>query len=277
MTHHAKKRLAWLLGGGAMLLVAGHGITQNLGDGLILAKVGDDRVTEAMVAFEMGGGKLPPPLQSAAHTAALQGLIARKLMVQEALRQKLDATPDGAMALRRADDLAMVALLEQSLTARLPAIDEVSVTRFIATHPASFARRKRIAVDQVQASNVDADTIRQIGALDRLEDITALLDRVSAEYVRTANVLDTLDMEPKAAAQIAALKKDAVFITPRASGALEITRIRNSETAPVANDAARIAARRYLEHAQKSAVAKREMAKIVAAGQKSVRINPQYR
>ncbi|WP_225206468.1 hypothetical protein [Novosphingobium huizhouense] len=257
--------------------LATHGLAQTAAGSRVLATVAGTPITEAMLKFELGDATLPGGLQAAAEKATLQGLIARRLMADEALRRKVDTTPPGAMALKRADDLALVALLQRSLTAGLPPVPEAEVNKFIVDHPASFARRKRIQVDQVEARNVDADALRQINGLDRIEDITALLDRVGADYIRTAAVLDTLNMEPNAAAAIAAMKRDAVFVTPRDGGTLEISRIKGGEVVPVAAEDARKAARRYLESARSAATAQAQMAKIVAAGKKDVLINPQYR
>lgn len=275
MDTHKRPSARWLLATLGVLAVT-QGVAQDTQGSNVLAKVGDQPITEAMLRFELGNATLPGKLQNAAERAALQGLIARKLMAQEAERRKLDTTPSAAMALQRADDLALVAVLERSLVAQLPPIGEREVAKFIADHPASFAKRKRIWVEQVMARNVDPDTVRQIGGLDRLEDITALLDRVGADYIRSAAVLDTLDMEPQAGAAIANLARDAVFVTPRGEGALEISRIGNSETAPVAPADAQVAAQRYLKHARDASVAQAEIAKIVAAGQAKIRINPKY-
>jgi len=260
----------------AALAIAAQGLAQDSASERVLAKVGEETISGADVRLELAGADLPANLRRAAEQVTLQGMVDRKLLAAEAQRRKLDSTPVGAMTLRRADELALIAVLERNLAAGLPPLPEAEVAKFVADHPATFAQRRRIWVDQLQAPRVDPETFKMTEPLQTMEEITALFDRMQITYIRSATVLDTLDMDLQAAAALAKMDTNAVFVTPKAGGALEVSRIASIRLEPVTGAAAAQSARRYLTKARSAAAVQAAMKKIIAAGEGKVRLNPKY-
>ncbi|MES2492309.1 MAG: hypothetical protein V4579_03405 [Pseudomonadota bacterium] len=260
----------------AALLIAAQALAQDAAGNRILAKVGEDEILYKDVQSEMAGADLPANLRKAAEQATLQGMIDRKLLAAEALRRKLDATPVGAMTLKRADDLALIAVLERNVTAGLPQVPREEVVKYVADHPATFANRKRIWVDQLQVAAIDPEIVKMLEPLNTMEEITALFDRTQITYIRSANVLDTSNMDPQAALALSKMGTNSVFITPKGGGALEVSRIASIRVEPITGAAAEQSAGRYLSQARTTAAAHAAMKKIIDAGQSKVRLNPKY-
>lgn len=258
----------------AILVVATHGLAQDQ-QPRTLATVAKTPITDREVQFEFGAD--PSQAQQAGATeTVLEGLIGRRLLVEEALRRKLDKSPAGAVALARADDLALVALLQRSFTANLPPLDDKAISDFVKANPAKYAERKRFQVEQFRVESISASLTRDMAPLENMEAIRSLLDRNHIRYFTSAAVLDTLDMDPGGAAQVGKMKLDGVFITPRSSGALEVTRVRAVELVPVVGDAALNSARRYLTRYRDTLAAKAGMEAILKPKMSNLKVNAQY-
>lgn len=271
----APKHLVTRVLAGVTLFAAVQALSQDAMPGRVLAKVGDDAITDASVRFELGR-RPSAVVEAAAEQAILDTIVARKVLAQEARRRGLDSSPTAAMLLRRADDLALVAVLQRSLVRSLPPVTDAEVSRYISEHPAMFARRKLVRVEQLQVADIDASVVRQMEPLETLDAILALLDRSQVGYVRSAAILDTLEMEPTAASRIGAMGANAVFISPTGPRSIEVSRVLASQPDPVTGPAAVEAARRQLTRTRNTAAVTAEMARIIEAGRSQVQINPDY-
>lgn len=259
---------------GAILVIATHSLAQDQSP-QVLATVAQTPITDRDVQFEFGADP-SQALQAGATDTVLEGLISRRLLVEEALRRKLDKSPAGAIALARADDLALVALLQRSFTANLPQIDEKAVADFVKANPAKYAERKRFQVEQFRVEDISSSLTKEMAPLENMEAIRSLLDRNHIRYFTTAAVLDTLDMDPAGAAQIGQMKPENVFITPRDGSALEVTRVRAVELAPVVGETALKSARRLLTRYRDTEAAKAGMEEILKPKMNSLKINAKY-
>lgn len=259
---------------GAILVIATHGLAQDQ-QPQVLATVEQTPITDRDVQFEFGADPFQAQ-QPGARETVLEGLIGRRLLVEEALRRKLDKSPAGAIALARADELALVALLQRSFTANLPQIAEKDVSDFVKANPAKYAERRRFQVEQFRVESISTSLMKDMANLETMEAIRSLLDRNHVRYFTSAAVLDTLDMDPAGAAQVGMMKPDGVFITPRDGGALEVTRVRSVELEPVGGDAALKSARRFLTRYRDTVAAKAGMEALLNPKMKNVKINAQY-
>src|SRR5579871_2294406 len=116
---------------GLAALLAGATFAQSGAD-RVVARIGDEKVTLGDVQAEL------PPAQAGnlqAQKAALQSIVTRKIIAQEAVRQKLDKTPVGAMIIKRAEEGAIVGILEQKLVGTPPKIPDDQVRAFVAGNP----------------------------------------------------------------------------------------------------------------------------------------------
>jgi EpsD family peptidyl-prolyl cis-trans isomerase len=258
------------LGGAAIALVAA-AAASGAAD-RVLATVGGEEITSAQVRLESGNA----PEGSPRSKAVLQALIDRKLLVAEAEKRELDETPMGAMLLRRADDIAVTELLTSKLLGPAPAVSDAEVSAFINAHPTMFAQRRLIALNQFVVDKSDSKLVEQLKPLDTMAQFEEVLLRDNLQYSRTAAILDTMNVDPTAAAQIGELAVGAVFIRPRGGTVLELSEITENRLAPISGVAAQQIAREILVRQQTAERLRTAVEGIVARGQAQVRINADY-
>lgn len=243
--------------------------------GQVVATVDGQEITASELELEMRDMPSDPKVAAAVQQAALQGLISRKLLVAEAKRRDLESSPMAAMVRKRAEDLAMVQLLQASIAGNVPKVSDDEVNDFISSHPATFSQRRLISVDQLLVANIDPKLIKEIEPLKTMPEIEALLDKNNVQYVRSAAVLDTLNLNPNVATKIASLGNDEVFAVPNGTG-VQIARITGSRIEPLSGDEAKRIARLVLMQQRGATQVRQGLEQIVKNGQAKVKINPQY-
>src|SRR5438128_6450086 len=82
-------------------------------EGQVVATVNGDEITAIELRQELGNfASRDPKIMKAAQQRALQGIILRKLMVQQAKEQKLDKSPDYAVQVQRGEANLLVQMYQ---------------------------------------------------------------------------------------------------------------------------------------------------------------------
>lgn len=243
--------------------------------GQVVATVDGQEITAAELKLELDGAPTEGPAAAAAQQAALQNLVARKLLVAEAKRRDLDNTPVAAMLKKRAEDAAVVQLLQRSVADGVPKVSDDEVSEYIRSHPTTFAQRRLITVNQLLVPAVDRNLIKQMEPLKTLGEVEELLNRNNIKFIRSANVMDSVRLSPDAAAKIASLPNGEVIIMPSGSGA-QVSQIVSSRTEPLTGTEAEQFARMLLTRQRTMSQVQEAMGQIVKSGQSKVKINPDY-
>lgn len=243
--------------------------------GQVVATVDGQEITASELKLELGNAPSEGAAGAAAQQAALKNLVARRLLVAAAKERKLDTTPLAAMLKKRAEDAALVQLLQQSIAANVPKVSDEEVSDFIAAHPATFAQRKLISVDQLIVPQIDPKLVKQMAPLNTLAEVEALLNTAKVKFVRSASVLDSLNINPEMGDKITKLNTGEVFITPAGSGA-QVAQIVASRTEPLAGAEAQQVARALLTRQRTSSQVNEAMQQIVKDGQAKVKVNSSY-
>ncbi len=238
----------------------------------VVAKIGPTRITRAMLRQEMPGGVDNPAIER----AVLQSIITRTLLADEARRQGLDRTPVGAMMVKRAGEIATVGLLEKKFAGTPQPVSDAQVRDFIGAHPAMFAQRRLIGLDQFLVATASKDTTQRLTAANSMSEFQDVLTRDRVNYSRGSSVLDTINVPPDAAAKISAFGPGQVFITPAANGGLALSGVTSNTLAPIAGPSAERMARTMLQRAQIMQKVQKSGGAIIKAGQDKVKINPQF-
>jgi EpsD family peptidyl-prolyl cis-trans isomerase len=259
---------------GLMLASCGNG-DKGAPKGQVVATVDGQEITAAELRMEMGNALSDPSAAAAAQQTALQGLISRKLLVAEAKRRELEKSPMASMYRARAEDLALIQLLQMSIASGVPKVSDDEVKDYISSHPASFAARRLISVDQLLVGKIDPKVIQQMAPLKTMPEIEALLTNNKVQYVRSAAVLDTLNLNPEAAAKIGGMPNDEIVAVPNGSG-VQVARIVSSRVEPLAGEEADRIARLMLMQQRGASQVRTAMEDVVKNGQSKVHINPAY-
>ena len=243
--------------------------------GQVVATVDGQEITASELRMEMGNAPSDPNVAATAQQAALQGLISRKLLVAEAKRRELEKSPVASMYRARAEELALIQLLQMNIASGVPKVSDEEVEEYISSHPASFSGRKLISVDQLLVGKIDPKVIQQMEPLKTMPEIEALLTNNKVQYVRSAAVLDTLSLNPEAAAKIGGLPNDEIVAVPNGGG-VQVARIVNSRVEPLSGEEADRIARLMLMQQRSSTQVRTAMEDVVKNGRSKVHINPAY-
>jgi EpsD family peptidyl-prolyl cis-trans isomerase len=258
----------------AALVLTGCGDKKTAPTGQVVATVNGKEVTVSELRLEQGGAEVSPEMQQ----VAFQNLLNRKMLAEEARRLKLDRSPQAAIAIQRAEETALVQLLEQDAAKTVPQVSQSEAQDYIRSNPANFAERQLISVDQLMVPDIKPDVVKLMQPLETLQEIEALLVRNSVRFFRTAGVLDTLTMNGEGAAQLGRLPTGAVFVSPLPGAqGVTVSRITARRTEPLEQADAERAARQLLAQQRGMQQVRSRLQQVIEKGQKSVEINPQFK
>ncbi len=171
-----------------LLAFAASGCSPDQPSGQVIASVGGDDVTRRDIATELSASRIPADARAAFRDAAIERVVERKLLAQEAEREGLDRSPDYLAALRRVREQLLASSVSQRIAATLPAPTEQAVTAYIAGHPWTFERRMMLRLDQVAAAPADLPPLATPDALAKR------LAKAGRPFRRTALQVDTADL-----------------------------------------------------------------------------------
>lgn len=246
--------------------------------GQVVATVDGQEITLEDLHAETGNPEpnVDPGTRKAMERVALQQIIARSLVANYARDNKLDVTPIAAIMKQRAEQEALVNMVQRKLTGDVPAPSPEEVEIFVRDHPSSFAQRRVFVVDQITASDVPPAVRKALDNYSTLADVQQAYARAGVKYSQTVGTIDALAVDADAAEKLASLPVGAMFISPEGN-VVRVNHVREVVTSPVTSaDATRIAREAILGQ-RATMLTQRQMASIVGSGMAKVRYNQAYK
>jgi EpsD family peptidyl-prolyl cis-trans isomerase len=226
--------------------------------GQVVATVNGDEITALELKAEMGGfAAKDPKVQKAAEQQALQQIILRRLVAQEARAQKLDKTPDYTIQVQRGEETLLAQALERKLVQGLPPPTKRDADNFVVDHPDQFANRRVMVLDQIVAPAGRIDPTK-LQALKTLEDVKREFDADGVPYQETSGELDTLTAPPGLVAAVSKLPPNDVFVLPQ-RGAYVFNRVASQKSQPFRGDLASNYALRILTQQRQQDVVRKHL------------------
>ncbi len=126
----------------------------------------------------------------------LTQIISRKLLAQEAVAQKLDATAEFKSAERKAREMALSEALMSKLVGTKANPTPEETQKFIAANPGMFRSREVLSLDQLQveAAAVNNDWLRSANSL---ADAARILNEHNVPFQRGSATADTGSLAPQ--------------------------------------------------------------------------------
>lgn len=245
-------------------------------EGQVAATVDGKEVTTSEVRMELGGLAGDPQAAAAQQPAALRAVINRKLLADAALEKGLDKSPEGAMMLQKARELALIQLLQNSVVKSVPKVSADQASEYVRNNPNLFEQRRLILLDQLQVPEVSPQVVEKMRPLKTIEEVAKLLDDNKVQYRRGNGALDPLAIDPKALKQILATGESEVFVAPGPQG-VQVARITGYRDAPLSGAEAQRAAMAVLSQQQIGGQVRQQFEGIINAGQKNVKVNDAYK
>lgn len=232
----------------SLLALAACNKGDKLPDGQVVATVDGTEVTihELNAEMAMIGNRATGAPPKLVESVALQRVIERKMLSDEATKLKLDKNPQFLLAKQRTDEGLLVQALQQDIQAKVPAATREAAQKFVAENPQVFGDRKIFTLDQIQflrPSNIEQLPLKQAKTMAEVERV--LVD-ANIEYRRAPQQLDSLVINPaltKEITKIAATANGEPFIfSDQPQGApvpvLYVNNITNTATQPFTGEKA---------------------------------------
>jgi EpsD family peptidyl-prolyl cis-trans isomerase len=244
--------------------------------GQVVATVNGDEITALELRQEMGGFTTrDPAVLKAAQQRALEGIILRKLVVQQAKEQKLDKSADYSVQVSRGEEALLAQLYQRKVgsSVAVPTRDEAE--SYIAAHPEKFADRRVLVVDQLIAgpNKIPQERLRPINSFDELK---ALFDAEKVPYQANVATIDTLTANAAVLEQISKLPPGEIFVVPQGGGYL-FNKVVDSRPAPFEGDTAVTFAINVLRNQRAREAVARQLEVMRKSADKSIVYNEAYK
>lgn len=236
----AFKRLS--LGLLALVFVAGLAACGNKEKkaGQALVRVNGEEITVLQVNDELKRAGVRADQQEVATKQLLESLIDRQLIVEEAVRNKIDRTPDVVRAIELAKTQIIAQAYLQSITSKTVKPSAAEIDEYFQKHPEYFAQRKQFSMQQLVVPNGDftSELSAVVDAAKSLEEVVAWMDKNNVRYARGQLARNTTDMPPEMGSKLMDMHNGQLFIIKEGANTLINALVGVKDNPVAAKDAA---------------------------------------
>lgn len=206
--------------------------------GQVVAQVNGKEITERAIDAELATAHAEPgPAAKALIPAALDRVVTREVLVQQARRAGLDKSPDFLAMQQRADDIVLAEMMTRKLAAALPAPSQQDIDGYVAANPFRFARRAYLQTDTIEVPG-GAIKPRDLVPLHSIDAVEGLLHDRHLSYQRLIQAVDTALIPTSLARQLSSVPAGEPVVLPRSEG-LQVIAVRRVDPAPLPDQTAR--------------------------------------
>ena len=224
---------------GALVLVTAVGLSacgsKEKKAGQSLVRVNGEEITVLQISDELSRAGVKPGQKEAATKQLLESMIDRQLIMAEAMRNKIDRTPDVLKAIERAKAQIIAQAYLQSITSKTSKPSKAEIDDYFQKHPEYFTQRKQFNMKQlvIAAKDFNDKLKLVVDAAKSLEEIAAWLDGNGVRYARGQLSRNTTDMSSEMGSKLQALPKGQLFMVSEGENML-ISSIIDVKDSPVA-------------------------------------------
>ena len=216
--------------------------------GQVMAVVNGEAITLSELNTELkraAGGSLAD--KATLRKAALETLINRKLLAQQAKQRGLDNSPEYLMEQRAASENLLVAMLGQQMIQKLPTPTNTALTQFLARNPQFGAARAVYQLDQLTFGRPSDMAVMEKFRDDHSVDaVAARLTSLNMPFQRQRLTMDSVAAPPAFFAELVGLPEGEPLLTA-SSDRLIATAIVGRTAQPLSIEAARVLATEVLQ------------------------------
>lgn len=173
------------------------GATEKAGQSIV--RVNGDEITIHQLNNELQRANVQPAQQDVASKQLTKALVDRQILVQQALKDKLDRNPNVMQAIESAKTQILAQAYLEGKVAAIPAPNATEVNEYRVQHPEIFANRKIYVMEELSFL-ADASVKSELEALSNtaktLDEVTQWLDTKQIKYGR-ANSAHAAESVPK--------------------------------------------------------------------------------
>lgn len=179
-----------------------------------LARVNDQDITIYQLNDELIHADLKSSQQELISSQMLEVLIDRQLLKDEAIRTKLNRTPEVLQAIERAKAKILADAYLASISKKISEASTHDVKHYFDIHPEYFLQRKQFVLHQLMLTDVNnSNEYNDVFLkLDDINKISAWLDNHKITYSQRKLLRKTTDLPEDIATNFTKIKKGHVFI-----------------------------------------------------------------
>lgn len=236
--------------------------------GQALVSVNGKEVTTLQLNDEIRRANIRADQLEVASKQLLESLIVRQLIVEEAVRNKLDRTPDVMQARERANAQIIAQAYMQNIMSKVAKPSKMEIDDYFQKHPEFFAQRKQFDLTTVRiaAKDLSNELKAIIDAAKSLDEVVVWLDKNKVEYFRNLVTRSTADLPSQMTTVLQEKSKDTIFIINEQENSLLIF-VNAIKDNPITAIAAAPQIERYLVNQKYKEAADAEIARLRATAE----------
>jgi peptidyl-prolyl cis-trans isomerase C len=208
-------------------------------EGQTVAVVNKEEITAAELNTELANNGSGGAASQDSRAAALQRIIDRRLLAEQARTDGIDKTPEFLNQQRRMNEELLINMLvsRQASTSQMPSADEIN--KFEAAHPEVFANHQTWTLQQIiYPTGKDPSLNAKLSSAKTLEEVAQVLTAAGVQFTRAERKVDTSIFPPSVYKQVVGIKDAEPFIVPGPDKAVASV-VTAREPAPIPPDQAR--------------------------------------
>ena len=249
----------------ALLVLAACGNDKPVKAGQALVKVNKEEITIHQLNTELRFvGAQPASLdKEKLQKQLLDSLVDRQLLVEEAVRTKLDRDGEVMQLLERSKAQILAQAYLQRKIAALPKPTQAEIADYYRGHPELFVQRKLFDLKQIMmaASDFTPEVKAAVDSAKPIEDIASWLDARKIRYEKERANRTTADLPANLLGQLNEIAKGTPFVVKDASNAL-IASLTFLKDVPVTEQAANADIEKFLMNKKVQQEATDEVARL---------------
>ena len=182
--------------------------------GQALASVNGNEITILQLNDELVRAGIRAEQFETASKQILESLIARQLIVDEAVRTKLDRTPEVMQARERANAQVIAQAYLQRITNKLGKPNQVEIDEFYQRNPEYFEKRKQfdLTIVRIALNDLNKELKTVLDAAKSIDEVTTWLDKQGIQYARNVALRSTADLPSHIANMMLEKGKNHIFV-----------------------------------------------------------------
>lgn len=182
--------------------------------GQALASVNGSEITILQLNSELARAGVRADQFEAASKQILESLITRQLIVDEAVRTKLDRTPEVMQARERANAQAIAQAYLQQITSRLDKPSQAEINDFYQRNPGYFEKRKQfdLTIVRIALNDLNKELKTVLDTAESIDEVTTWLDKQGTQYTRNVVLRSTADLPSNIVNMMLEKGKNHIFV-----------------------------------------------------------------
>ena len=182
--------------------------------GQSFVKVNGVEITVLQLNDELKFAGVRAEQQEAASKQLLESLVDRQLILDEAIRNKMDRTPEVMQAIERAKAQIIAQAYLKSVTSKIAKPSKAEINDYYQKHPEFFAQRKEFILKQLAFANTSfSDELRSfMDSAQSLDEVAAWMDKHGVKYARGQTTRSSADLPEQVVAKLLGMQKGKLFL-----------------------------------------------------------------